>query len=466
MAYRQPQVKIIKDNTLLIYHPDVLEPITFLTASLAAGGVTLTVQNNSGFSNTDPQTLVLLENLGNSSAEIKRINGTITAGTSLTVQTGTFAHSIGTPISKILFNQFEISGANTTTATKNVIATTDLQVNNQYTQYTVSGTTYSYYWIRYYNSLATTPYYGTYSDYLQASDFTAKQVGFIVRQALEMKGENIGEKFNKDWLYDQIYLGELDVCKDLKRWSWLVELNYDLGNVTTGMSKIALPTDIEDNQTGKSIYSLRVGKDKGLDKVDKSQFNYIMQGIANSTLSTAISAGNTTVVLANSRDFPASGAIIIQGNSYDYTGNTVATNTLTGFTAFTATYDADTDVWNGINPGTPLRYTVNDGYVYFDAPIHSDYSGMNIWLDYYKTPTKIDSDGDSILVNDPYLIQLWLELQIVRRNNNGIIPQGDTTLQLYMERKQRLIDKEIIGQGVRFVPICPGQTMDDNDFVI
>ena len=70
---------------------------TYLTAAVAAAGVTLTVVDNSNFLTDNDY--VLLGKIGTESAEIVQINGAGTVGTSITVdQQGSggcrFAHSI------------------------------------------------------------------------------------------------------------------------------------------------------------------------------------------------------------------------------------------------------------------------------------------------------------------------------------------------------------------------------------
>ena len=438
-----------------VHHPELVEPSTYLTASVAAAGTALTVKSNLGFSNTDPQDNLLFEGWGSELAEIKRVNGAITAGASLTCQAVTFAHGIDTPVYKTLFDQFEVSGSSTATGTKTVIATANINVTGQWSDYIVSGTTYSFYHVRWYNSLATTVYYSSYSDAIAAAGYDPKNVGFIKKQAFDQMNELPGGRFDDQWIYDQIYLGELEVAKRLKRWSWLNVFDNDLGNITTGMRSVSLPSDIEDDETDKSILGLRIGKLDNMTYVDRPEFETLMDGVATTTLAAAISVGNTTVTLTDSRDFDTSGSINISGTSYSYTGNNRTTNVLSGFTAFAAGVDNSTQVWQGISFGEPRRYTVHSGTVYFDVPPSSDYSGRNIWLDYYKSPTRVDSDGDSISVNDPKVIISYLKMKIEERKQNGSLPSGHNLI-LELERGiSELIRQEQSGQKLRMVPAVP-----------
>jgi hypothetical protein len=455
MSYPAARLKLVADNVVRALHPELVEPSTYLTAAVAATGTALTVKSNLGFSNTDPQDLLLFEKLGSEAAEIKRVNGAITDGTSLTSTAVTFAHPIDTPVSKILFDQIEISGASTLAGAKTVIATVGINVTGQWTDYVVAGTTYAYYFARFKNSLSTTPYFGAYSDGIAASGFTFKNVGFIRRQAFETTNEEPGGKFSDKWVYDKVYLGELDIAKRLKRWSWLVEQDYDAGNAATGVITVSLPSNIEDNQTQKSILGLRIGTGRDLRYVGKAEYEDIMEGVGHTTLSAAVLTNDTSVTLTDSRDFDNSGSINIAGTTYTYTTNTRSTGVLSGMTAFSAGISNGTDVWQNITFAEPTRYTVIEGVVYFDVPVTSDLNGRNIWLDYYKTPTMADSDTDDITVNDPIAIQLWLELEIKRKKMNGNIPKDDVSKILFEQRVALLIQNELSGQPITMVPAVP-----------
>jgi len=165
------------------------------------------------------------------------------------------------------------------------------------------------------------------------------------------------------------------------------------------------------------------------------------------------------LVLDDSRDFTDNGSITIAGTAYAYTGNTRSTNTLTGFTAFSAAITVDSDVWQGVSFGTPYCFTVNDGYVYFDIPPDSTLSGRNIWLDYYTQVMRHNSDGDEISVNDPQLLISWLEMAIKKEKANGSLSPADISFIEYNRRKQLLVRNELSGQRIRLVPNVPERTV-------
>ena len=452
MAYQAAKLQRVRDNQLRILHPDDLEPKSYLTANLAAAGTALTLKSNSGFSNDDPQDLLLYEGYGVENAEIKRVNAAVTLGTALTSTAVTFAHGIDCPVSKILFDKVEISGASTATGSKTVIDTVAINVGGWSTDFVVTGTTYAYYFARYSNTLSTTTYFGDYSDAIAAAGFDPKNVGFIREQAFSAMGEKVGSKFSADWVYDQIYLGELEVSKRLKRWSWLLVEKYDAGNVTTGDLGFTLPTNIEDARTNKSILGLRIGKGDNMSYLDDTEYAESMEGSATTTLSAAVLTNDTSVTLTDSRDFDDSGTINIAGTSYAYTTNTRSTGVLSGMTAFSAGINNGTRVWQNVSFGEPMEYTIDNGEVKFFVPPSSDFSGRNLWLDYYRSVTRVDSDGDSITVNDPKVIISYLKMKIRERNANGELAATDPILLEFERGVEKLIQNELSGQHMSLVP--------------
>lgn len=460
MAYATPKIKLIRDNVLRIYHPEVLEPSTYLTASVSATGTTLTVKNNEGFSNTDPEDLLLIGNLGSSGSEIKRINGAITQGTSLTVQSLTFGHGIDTPVSKILFNKFEVSGASTLTGSKTIVQfnganTNPIEITSEYTDFVITGTTYSYYFVRFYNSLASTPYYSGYSDGVAATDFDVNTVGFIVRNAFDQTGEKPGGIFSDQWIHDQIYLIQTDIFQRLKRWSWAKVLDYDMADITTGLDSYSLPSNIDDNKTQKSILGIRIANGDNLRYLDPTEFEEFRNGVAHTTLASAAVAGNTTLTLTDSNDFPDASSVLINGTTYSYTANNRSTNTLSGLTALSSGIDISTDVWYGITFGEPFYYTIRNGVVYLATPPSSDFDDKNIWIDYYQKPVRTNSDTDTITVNSPSVLIQGLKIKIKERKTGGSIPRSDSAVADYENTIKQLIDTELSGNSVTIVPQVP-----------
>lgn len=461
MAYAALQLHFIKDNVLRISHPSLPEtPATYLVAPNLASATNLTVRDNTAFSNALGGDLILIGKFGEEQAEIKQINGAITAGTSLTTTALTFAHPINTPVRKILFDQIEIYGNTTASSSGAVlIATINIDPTAEFTDYVISGATSAFYGTRPIRSVATT-YQGSYSDFISASGYSTDTVGFIIKNAFEAVGEKIKEDgmFSRSWAYDQIFLGEQDIAGELKKWSWLQEFEYNVGNIALGVNSFTLPANIADKNTPKCIQGIRIGTGNNLTYISKAEFEFLFQNVAKTTVGTTYAVGANTVVLTDSKDFPDSGSINVYTNNtidaISYTTNTRSINTITGVTSNDSGGTAGDPVWFGEPQGRPSRYTIYEGTVYFDTVPDTSVNlvGLNIWIDYYKQVTRVTSDGDSITVPDPLCIQHWLEAMIKKYRAGGKLDQNDTSWIEYLKDKKRLINNETSGQRTSLVP--------------
>lgn len=451
MAAQQPQLELVRDNLLRIFHPRLLTPSTYLTADVAAAGVTLTLANNDGFTDKDP---VLLEGFGHPLAEIKAASATPSLGTSLSVAAVSFAHGINTPVYRLPFDQVEISGTNTSGGSKTTIATVDINPTAPYTEYNIAGgTSYSYYYVRFKNSLAASPFFGDYSDEIESTDFGVRTIGAIRRMAFGNLGVTYGEgAFTQDWVYDQIYQCESDVLKVKEAWSEMVVLDYDAGSVTTGMPRIALPSNIDLTKNNRGVLGVRIATGSNLDYLDWKGFQEEMDGTAYTTLASTAAIAATTLVLTDSSDFADSGTVTIAEVDYTYTTNTRSTNTLSGLTALSAEITAGAHVWQNVTFGDPSAFVVKDGYIYFDCALASDYSGQTVWLDYYKTAVRPNSDGDTVSFNDALLYVKFLEVAIKKRRANGEISLSDESLLKFNDIKKQLAMRDKPVNTVRIVP--------------
>ena len=125
---------------------------------------------------------------------------------------------------------------------------------------------------------------------------------------------------------------------------------------------------------------------------------------------------------------------------------------MSGFTAFTAAILAASVVWQGNTDGEPRRYTVTDGYVYFVTPPASDFNGRSVFIDYNKTATRPNSDGDAVtFVSDPQVYISWLEVAIKRENANGVISPDDSSVRMYEQRKAMLAMQDVMPDGLKMV---------------
>ena len=459
MSYEPVQISLVNHNVIRADHPSLpTSPVTYLTSSVSAADVTLTVRDNFGFANSD---LVLIGKYGDSRSEIKRINVAPNAGTTIGCVAVSFAHSVNVPVQKILFDKVVILGNSTATSDgATTIATIDITPGADYTEYVNTGTTYNFYGVRLIRQAATA-YDGSFSDFIPAAGFGTDTVGFVIQRAFETTGEKLKSSgvLSKQWAYDQIFLCEQDVSKELKKWSWLQEFEYDAGNIALGVNSYALPTNISDPNTPKAIQGLRIGTGDSLTYISKAEYESLFQNVAGTTIALTYADSATTIGLADSRDFASStGSINVYTSdtidTISYTTNARSSGVLSGVTAVAVAGTAGDPVWQNENPGLPERYTVYEGNLYFEAipDDTTDLVGSNIWLDYYKKVTRVNSDGDTLSVPDPLLVQNWLEVEIKKAKNGGKVAPDDSSYVEFLGRKKRLKELEVSGQSTNFVP--------------
>jgi len=213
----------------------------------------------------------------------------------------------------------------------------------------------------------------------------------------------------------------------------LLSLNYIIGQTSRGVNKIALPDDIWENSGNKAIQDVRVGTSLSLSYKIWSDFKKETEGVNVTQVTTAAAAGDLTLEIDNSYDFPDSGTvnIFISGVIYSitYTGVTrsATAGILTGVPAtgvtgaITVTIPADTYVWDGESEGKPQYYTIDsDSNLRFTPLASSVYDNLNVCIDYYTGPTEVDSDTDTLDLFRYGAIKHWLVWAIrMQLKNDG-----------------------------------------------
>lgn len=450
MAYEEGRILSVDGNVIKIAHPiNSDQPKTYLSASAIATATALTVLDSSGFGNLD---LLLVGKSGLEQTELVQETGAPASVTSINLVSGlSFAHSLDTSIMRVLFNQVEISGATTATGSKTTIATVNLRYDADFTTYVVTGTTSLFYFVRYYNSLATVPYYGDYSDAVASTGYTDNTVYAVKRRALDMTGEEIGSVITNDYLNTMLFQARRDVHNSLKRWSFRQQFDYDAGNITVGDYSVTLPTDLQDRNTYKNILGFRIENKNNLEYISKAEWDRYKQGTAITTLASNYTVGDGTVVLTNSRDFTDSGSITIGTDTIAYSVNTRSTNTLTVSTAGAANHTAADNVFQNVSFGEPLYFTIFEGSAYFWPAASNDFSGRNIWIDYYKTVVSVDSDSDTL--DEPnYDMYVHYLAWAIKKRKEPKTNVRDSDYMEYERLKKQMIDKEVSGQYLKLWP--------------
>lgn len=129
-----------------------------LTADASAGSnVTLTLQKNDGFANTD---FVVIGHEGSELAEIQQVNQAVSGSTAIRVATLKFNHQAGEPVARYRYNKRKFYGSATKTGSYTELTSEgspkDIQVDDpQGTTLEYTGSTYAYFKATYYNSQTT-----------------------------------------------------------------------------------------------------------------------------------------------------------------------------------------------------------------------------------------------------------------------------------------------------------------------
>ena len=463
MSYERPRIIGVRGRTITIAHLQLPSEVsTFLTADLAASGTALTVLDNAGFAQDQ---LILLGHVGVEQTEIKKVNAAVTDGTSLTSTAVTFGHTTGAPVRRVLFDQWRIYGNSTNSSTgATLVATIDMQMDALVTTYVNTGTEYNFYLVLPIDSLNSVVG-DTYSDGVSNSTAYAENtVGSIIRKALRAAKAERGGDIDDQFLFDEINDGLQDFATRLKRWSFLQNFNYVLGQAQRGTISYTLPTDIGDTNSIKSILDVRVGPARGLTYLDKKAWEKETEDLIYTTTTSQATSGATSLNITNSYDFDDSGTVhvYVSGTQYalTYTGVTrsATAGVLTGIPAsgtgsISTTIASGTNVFQDEREGVPKYFTVFDGSLYIYPMADATEDNTNVYLDYYTSKTAVDSAGDVIEPPRYDAIKHWLTWKIRSLNNAaGQLDMKDGDKLMYEDMLINTIRREVSGQKYKMIP--------------
>lgn len=421
--------------------------LTYLTNDFASGVSSLTVPNIYGI---EKNQVLYVGSPGAEGSEIINTHGsTAPSGNTVTLASSTLrAHSNSDEVRVIPYDQVEYSYATILTGSKNVITTVTMDVSKETVYYDSSVTT-GYYFARFKNSI--TNIFSGYSDGCPVGSYAVNTARYAIDSALGELNKDESSVFSDEYGFVQINNCQQEVKKELKRWSWLQVFGATTEAVVGGW-RIAVPDDIEDKETNKSIYNFSVGDAKNITWVDKEQWNNITSEVAYSQLRVAISVGNTSIYLNNSSDFDDSGAIQIGDTTIDYTANDKDTGTLT-ISSSTVSFDLGTEVFQNATYGVPQYFTVHAGYIWHYPILSSEYDQNDYNLDYYSDITAIISDSDELSVPDNILVKDYLVSAYIRRMNNGEDTEGSTvSYQKFLARLKKLKQTETMNRRIVMKP--------------
>jgi len=186
---------------------------TYLTTSASDGGTSLDVQNTEGFSAND---YIIVGKLGEEKTELRKISS-VTPDTRLSIDALQFDHAVNTPVTYIAFNQVALYSASTQTGTYTIVGSaTALEVDQLFTEIEdTSGTSSTWYKVRYYNSTSDT--WSSYSDAVEGGGYTEDSLRKIIDKANAVCNDRDNKILTEDEKIDIVNDGYQQVNNRLEK---------------------------------------------------------------------------------------------------------------------------------------------------------------------------------------------------------------------------------------------------------
>jgi len=457
----KPKLEInVLEQILKAHYKELIKDakMSYIAVDLSSGGAAVTLESSAGFT---IKQVVITGEPGNEESELTLTHASSAVSGKIVTMTANFVydHPQGTPVYIIPFDQIELyRTTNTTSPTlgSGILATIDIQPSSDLTIYRDTANSTGYGWFRFKDSVNTL--YSPLSDATPYTGFADNSVFSIKRRARMSGGWEKNAIITDDVLNKWLWEGRRELFNKLKRWSFNKVIDNDLGSLTEGDYRIAVPTDLSDPNTDKNVERVSIGSYQNMTQVSKKVIDTAFIGISQTTIAATVAAGAITAELTDVGDLDDSGTIQLGDIEITYTGRTVATNTLTGIPAagedgaVTAEQVAGLNVYQGASLGLPSSYCIQDGYIYFNRVVHDDYADMNVWIDYFKTLTAYDSDGDVLDEPDYDMFVNYLSYRIKKRLIKGFNQLTDDDYQQWLLRSNDLIVRETNNQGIQMFP--------------
>lgn len=450
-------------------------PKLVLDADAAAAATSITVKSILGVAINN---ILLFRDIGNEHAEIVATHASTapTGNTVTLVAAGLVeAHPAGTVVYVIPWNQVRFYSAATEidanaaagvgltalAAAQNIDPT---EVDNIYVDTTASS---GFLYYRFSDSINSVD--DVYSDPIPYGafqiQFAEDEVGYALYKTKRKLGHEWDERFSEQAAMDEINACLHYIQGKLKRWSRYLVADHVLGQTARGVFDFALPADIYDSETNKSILQVRIGTAlTPLIPLDEKEFDTQMQEVVHTQVRTTAVVGATTLAIDNSYDFTDDGSVnIYTSNAVDaitYTDVTRSTTAgvLTGVPASGAgaigvAHAVDVNVWQGEVEGQPRYFNVRSGRMRIWPLSDSTWQDKNVVMDYNQEVTSVDSFADTLdTVRFDAVCEwlLWKGKSYWRRN--GVDDLKDENFVMFQDILRSAIRNEISGQKWKMKP--------------
>ena len=334
---------------------------TYLTASVAVGGTTLTIKAVDANAWADDDYIIVGE-IGSKTSELLQINGAVADGTSLTVdQSGAggarYVHAIDEPVYRIDYNQIEMSRATTATGAKTVLATNEIQPDDLYTRYEDSTNTTGFGFTRWKNGAN----YSEYSDPIPYTGYTPRSLGRIIKMIRRHLDEPDFRTLRDEDIIEEVNEKQRDIAHE-RLWPFYEDI-FSLSTVDNTRQY-----DIDDDVVVGKSHTVTVKGDP-MAKINRKRWNMLHWDTVTTgepthvhiwnndfyfyptpsddantdTLDGAITATDATITVDDTSGFQGSGRIIIGSEiiSYDNISSTEFLGCKRGLEESTAAIHAD-----------------------------------------------------------------------------------------------------------------------------
>lgn len=314
---------------------------TYLTASAAVAGTTLTVKgvDSNQWANND---WIIVGEIGTPNAEIMQINGAVSDGTSLTVDNAgsgglRFAHSVDEPVYRIDYNQMKVFHASTEEGAKTTLATVEVQPESFESRYEDKLNTSGYGFVRFYNTQT-----GAVSPYSDAIPYTGQSARSLAKMIQKVR--MLCDEQDDDFISDsQINAAINDKQRDI-----LNERLWTFNEVVYSTSTIENQFQYDKPSTIKTLHTVRV-KTEPLAKISQAQWEmYNWNTNTSSTNPTTCSIWSEKVMM-----YPRPAADAANTNLSAAINDTVT--------------DIEVDDATGFTLGDFYRFIIDDEVIYATA---------------------------------------------------------------------------------------------------
>lgn len=422
---------------------------TYLSADMAVG-TAMTVKSQAGFHATDNQPLIIGE-LGGEITELVETDTSSSPSTITLANASIFAHSAGTPVYLIKFDQIEVSHSTTLTGSKSTLTANSglysIQPDKDYFILDETEFTTGFYFVRFKESVGST--FSEYSDGIEVGTWERDTVGYMIDRSLSNIGVTLSDSITLWDCYEWINNGMKLIQGKLQRWAEHYTYNAVLGQTSRGINTLTMPTDAYDQETNKSIIGIRIGDENKLTYLSPVEFEEQIGGALTTQVTTQAEISDTTLEIDNSYDFADTGtvSVYISGTKYNitYTGITrsATAGVLTGVPtsgtgSITVQIAVDTNVWQGETEGIPLYFTVRNSKLEWYPMTDGNEDNQNVYGDYAKVATVVDTDRDTIDYQRFDMLQSYLTFRIkMKSRNDGELDFEDG---YFMEYREKLND--------------------------